>query len=233
MPSPKSSPFIVAEALEQVLDPASTALHAGPAATVPAVARSIAWSLLPSEAGVDPPRWLLPPQHRPFRRAVYAMERHGGALLAQPVGSGKTWMALAVARHFNAGGGVTTVLAPPTLLSHWRRTASTLDLPVEIVSHARPRRGSLPAGDGMVIIDESHHFRNPLTRRYSVVAPWMVGRRALLLTATPVVNRLDDLAAQLRLTIRDDALAASGIGSLSLLLTSGLGHPALSDLVIA
>ena len=85
----------------------------------------------------------------------------------------------------------------------------------------------------MVIIDESHHFRNPLTRRYSTVAPWLVGRRALLLTATPVVNRLDDLAAQLRLAIRDDALAASGIGSLSLLLASGLGHPALCELVIA
>ncbi len=65
------------------------------------------------------------------------------------------------------------------------------------------------------------------------MAPWLVGRRALLLSATPVVNRLDDLGAQLRLAVRDDALAASGIGSLSLLLASGLGHPALSDLVIA
>lgn len=232
MPSPRSSPHLVAEALRQVLDPASTSLRAGPAAPVSAVARSIAGSLLPAVAQAEPPPWLRPSQHLPFRRVVYAMERHGGALLAQPVGSGKTWMALAVARYHNHGE-VTTVLAPATLLSHWRRTAHALDLPVELASHARPSRGSLPAGKGMVIIDESHHFRNPLTRRYSTVAPWLVGRRALLLTATPVVNRLDDLSAQLRLVIRDDALAASGVGSLSLLLASGMGHPALADLVIA
>ena len=232
MPSPRSSPFIVAEALQQVVDPGSTALRAGPVAPASAVARSIACSLLPPEASVEPPHWLLPTQHRPFRRAVQAMTRHGGALLAQPVGSGKTWMALAVARHLEPGGEV-TVLAPATLLSHWRRTANALDLPLEVVSHGRPSRGSLPAGHGTVIIDESHHFRNPLTRRYATVAPWRVGRRALRRPATPVVHRLDDLAAQLRLTIRDDALAASGVGSLSLLLASGLGHPALSDLVIA
>jgi len=231
MPSPRSSPRIVAEALEHVPDPGSTALRAGPIAPASAVARAIAASLLPAAAVVDPPQWLRPPQSLPFRRVIHAMDRHGGALLAQPVGSGKTWMALAVARHYN-GPAMTTVLAPATLISHWHRTARALDAAVEIVSHGRPSRRSLPAGSGMVIIDESHHFRKPLTRRYSTVAPWLVGRRALLLTATPVVNRLDDLAAQLRLAIRDDALAASGIGSLSLLLGSGLGHPALCELVI-
>jgi hypothetical protein len=117
--------------------------------------------------------------------------------------------------------------------SHWRRTAQALGATIVVLTHARASRGSLPASDGMVIIDESHHFRNPLTRRYAAVAPWLLGRRALLLSATPVVNRLDDLAAQLRLAVRDDALAASGIGSLCVLLASGLGHPALSDLVIS
>ena len=232
MPCPGSSPFIVAEALQHVLDAGATALRAGPVAPVTSVARSIAGSLLPSQAQVNPPSWLRPPQHPPFRRAVHAVERHGGALLAQPVGTGKTWMALAVARHFN-GELVTTVLAPAPVLWHWRRTALALGQEVEVVSHARPSRRSLPAAHGIVIIDESHHFRNPATRRYATVAPWLVGRRALLLTATPVVNRLDDLAAQLRLAVRDDALAASGIGSLSLLLASGMGHPALADLVIA
>ena len=232
MPSPTSSPHIVAEALKQVLDPGSTALRAGPAAPVAPVARAIARSLLPAQADVAPPAWLWPSQHASFCRAMHAIEHHGGALLAPPVGSGKTWIALAVARHFN-GEVVTAVLAPAPLLTHWHRTADALDVPVQVVSHTRASRGSLPVGGGLAIIDESHHFRNPLTRRYAAVAPWLVGRRALLLSATPVVNRLDDLGAQLRLAVRDDALAASGIGSLSLLLASGLGHPALSDLVIA
>ncbi len=232
MPSPRLSPSIVAEALQQVLDPWSTALRAGPMAPVASIARAIAASLLPAEAEVTPPAWLWQSQQVHFRRARYAITHHGGALLAPPVGSGKTWIALALARHFN-GTAATAVLAPAPLLTHWRRTALALGVPVEIVSHTRASRGSLPVGVGMVIIDESHHFRNPLTRRYAAVAPWLVGRRALLLSATPVVNRLDDLGAQLRLAVRDDALAPSGIGSLSLLLSSGLGHPALSDLVIA
>lgn len=228
----RSSAVIVAEALQPVLEPGATALRAGPVAPVAAVARAIAGCLLPTEQQEEPPDWLLSAQRPAFRRALYAIERHGGALLALPVGSGKTWIALALARRLN-GATSTTILAPAPLLSHWHRTAESLDVPVEIVSHARPGRRTLSPGTGFVIIDESHHFRNPATRRYAAVAPWLVGRRALLLSATPVVNRLDDLAAQLRLAVRDDALAPSGIGSLSLLLSSGLGHPALSDLVIA
>lgn len=232
MRSPTSFPRLVAEALERSVDPVATALRAGPPAPVASVARGIAVSLLPAESAVEPPEWLRPAQHVPFRRVIHAIDRHGGALLAQPVGSGKTWMALAIALQRNEGG-VITVLAPTPLLSHWRRTATTLRADVLVHSHARASRGSLPRLTGVVIIDESHHFRNPLTRRYATVAPMLVGHTTLLLTATPVVNRLDDLAAQLRLVVRDDALAASGVGSLALMLGSGLGHPALSDLVIA
>jgi hypothetical protein len=229
---PPSSPRIVAEALEHIADPIVTALRTGPVAPVAAVARAIAASLLPAQADPAPPAWLLPSQRVPFRRAMYALEHHRGVLLALAVGSGKTWLALALAQHLNADG-ITSVLAPAPLRGHWLRTAGSLGVPIDVSSHARASRGRLPSGGGVVIIDESHHFRTPLTRRYATVAPWLTGRCALLLSATPVVNRLEDLGAQLRLAVRDDALATSGVGSLSLLLGNGLGHPALADLVIA
>jgi hypothetical protein len=60
----------------------------------------------------------------------------------------------------------------------------------------------------------------------------LVGRPALLLTATPVVNRLVDLGHQLLLTVRDDALAIDGIVSLRKLLETGSPAPALGRLVI-
>lgn len=232
MRSVGSLPRIVAEALEEVGDPRATALHAGPSAPVVLVARGIAGSLLPAKALAQPPDWLWPSLATPFLRAVHALERHGGALLALPVGSGKTWAALALALRAN-GDEPTSVLVPSHLQSHWTRTAELLGAKVNFVSHARASRGALPAGRGLVIIDESHHFRNRLTRRYASVAPWLLGRPGILLSATPVVNRLEDLAAQLLLVVRDDALATSGIGSLSVLLGSGTGHPALSDLVIS
>jgi hypothetical protein len=83
-----------------------------------------------------------------------------------------------------------------------------------------------------VIIDESHHFRNHLTKRYAHVARWLVSRRALFVTATPIVNRLSDLSHQLLLAVRDNALAIDGVPSLRELLGSEQAHPALGHLVV-
>ncbi|MGZ8399639.1 MAG: helicase-related protein, partial [Gemmatimonadales bacterium] len=80
--------------------------------------------------------------------------------------------------------------------------------------------------------DESHRFRNRLTRRYAHLASWLVGRPALLVTATPIVNRLSDLGHQLLLAVRDDALVMDGVVSLRLALGSGCAAPALGQLVI-
>jgi hypothetical protein len=54
----------------------------------------------------------------------------------------------------------------------------------------------------------------------------------LFLSATPVVNRLDDLAHQLLLGVRDDALLAEGVVSLRGMLASGTGASALGRLVV-
>jgi hypothetical protein len=83
-----------------------------------------------------------------------------------------------------------------------------------------------------VIIDESHQFRNRLTKRYRNVAGWLVGRPALLVSATPIVNRLSDLAHQLLLAIRDNALSIEGISSLRALLERGPAHPALGHIIV-
>jgi hypothetical protein len=84
----------------------------------------------------------------------------------------------------------------------------------------------------LVIVDESHHFRNQLTHRYLHLATWLEGRPALLVTATPIVNRLTDLGNQLQLSVRDNALEIEGIPSLRGLLESGCPHPALGQVVV-
>jgi hypothetical protein len=161
-----------------------------------------------------------------------ALERYRGALLADPVGSGKTYVALAVASLLQ-GRRPTACLVPAALAAQWRAVAERVGVPVEVGTHQLASRGRLPAGTaGLVIVDECHHFRNPLTRRYARVAPWLVGRRVLLLSATPVVNRLDDLAHQLLLGVRDDALVADGMVSLRASLAAGRGLSALGALVI-
>ena len=88
----------MAEALAPVPDPVVTALHPGDWMPAAQVARAMARRLAPDEDAVDPPPvWLRPEQIRSFRRTLYALRRYGGALLADPVGSGKTYVALALA----------------------------------------------------------------------------------------------------------------------------------------
>ncbi len=153
-------------------------------------------------------------------------------MLADPVGSGKTYVALAAATRIN-GAHPTLCVVPAVLMPQWRRVADRLGCPVRLHSHERLSRGALPPETvGLVIIDESHHFRNPSTRRYRELAPHLVGRPVLLLSATPVVNRLADLGAQLQLALRDDALLWHGVPSLGELLRLDQSHPALGELVI-
>jgi hypothetical protein len=225
-----TAPAIVAESLVAVPDVVLTALRPGPPASGAAVATSLARSLSPPEHPVPAPVWLLPGQVRSFRRVLAAIRRFNGALLADPVGSGKTYVALAVAIAVNRGS--TACLVPAGLTGQWQDVADRLSVPVTLCSHEQVSRGRFPAGtSGLVLVDESHHFRNPDILRYRHLAPWLVGRAALLLSATPVVNRIRDLVHQLLLTIRDDALALNGVPSLSVMLETQCPHPALGHLV--
>jgi superfamily II DNA or RNA helicase len=225
-------PALVAESLVAVPDPLLTALRPGPLSRGAAVAASLAQSLSPVEDDSPPPQWLLPSQHRSFRRVLAALRRHRGAILADPVGSGKTYVALAVAAAANRGSP-TACLVPATLQPQWEAVANELGIPLALCSHEQVSRGRLPdRTHGLVVVDESHRFRNRQTRRYAHLARWLVSRPVLLMTATPIVNRLSDLAHQLLLAVRDDALVMEGVVSLRLALASGSPAPALGQLVV-
>ncbi len=214
--------------------PLATALRAGPRASASRVARAIARALAPDEADDAPPSWLRAGQEVAFRRAVASVRRYGGALLADPVGSGKTWVALAVGVALASGrpdGAVITCLVPASLQGQWREVLRRTGVAGVVHSHELASRGRLPPTTGPVVIDESHHLRNPGTRRYGLVADWLLRRPVLLVTATPVVNRAADLARQLLLAVRDDALAERGLPSLAAIGPGG--HPALGALVVA
>ncbi len=197
------------------------------------VASAIARVLRPvSRPEAVPPSWLRPAQVQPFRRALGAVDRHGGAILALPVGSGKTWIALAVARAL--APGPVGVVAPAVLLPQWRDVADRSGVSIVAVSMEAFSRGPKPLPPHpLVIVDEAHRLRNPGTHRYRRLARALVGRQVLFLTATPVVNRLADLGHVLRLGIPTDALAPAGLPDLLL-----CPHPrpmvvdALGDVVI-
>lgn len=214
-----------------VAEPLVTALRPGPLAPPAHVAAALARSLAQPEADDPAPGWLWPEQHASFRRAVAAIRIYGGAMLADPVGTGKTYIALAVAAALNRRP--TACIVPAALREQWRAVAAGLSVPIIVWSHERVSRGALPESCGrLVLVDESHHFRNPGTRRYRCLAPWLVNRRALLVSASPVPNRLPELGHQLALTLRDDALRRHGVPSLAVLLEGGRGHHALGHVIV-
>jgi len=215
-----------------VREPLLTALRPGAPAPAARVASALARSLGPLEASDPVPDWLWPEQIGSYRRTLAAVRCYGGALLADPVGTGKTYVALAVAAALNRGGP-TACFVPAALMAQWRELARKFDVPVLVWSHERVSRGALPAGGGrLALIDESHHFRNPGTRRHHHLARWLVGRQALLISASPMVNRLSDLQHQLMLAIRDDALARHGVPSIAELVEGGVGHCALGHVIV-
>ncbi len=172
-----------------------------------------------------PPHWLFPHQVVAAQRVGAALVAFQGAILADAVGFGKTYVSLAVASRYRRAA----VVAPAAILPQWERTSRRLRVPLQLVSaESLSRTRSVPATD-LVIVDEAHRFRNPRTRRYDRLARGVGRAHVLLVTATPVVNRGTDLVHLLRLFLPDNGLAVLGVPSLEAV----MGETAFSELVYA
>jgi superfamily II DNA or RNA helicase/HKD family nuclease len=131
------------------------------------------------------------------------LEAHGGAILADVVGLGKTLVASLVAREV---GGRGLVIAPPHLVEEpWGRYLELFGLyPWRAYSTGKLDEAlafAQRADIELVIVDEAHRFRNPETKDYALLSAIIRGRKVLLLTATPLNNRPRDAYALLRLFV--------------------------------
>lgn len=165
-----------------------------------AVRRRIAEAILGAMPDADVDARLGDVQLRPHqvdavRRLRMALQSYGGALLADAPGLGKTYVALALARE--CGGAV--VIAPAALRAQWMRAAAHAAVRVEWWSLEQLSRRPVASVASLLVVDEAHQLRNPRTRRYASAAALAVGKRVLLLSATPVHNRAEDRDALLAL----------------------------------
>ena len=150
---------------------------------------------------------LRPHQRQAVAWVTRAIARNGGCLLADDVGRGKTYVALAVARQWHRP----LVVVPASLRTTWRRAMERARVPCAMVTHEALSRGSLPTfqPDG-VIVDESHRFRSPGAKRHDALARVAAHASLLLLSATPLQNGTRDLAAQLALFLGSSAFRSDG-----------------------
>lgn len=139
---------------------------------------------------------LRPHQQSAVDRVRRAIAQYGGALLADEVGLGKTFVAVALIRESRRA----LVIAPASLRTMWRDALDRGSASAHVVSYDSVSRGSVPnATFDLVVLDEAHHARNAATKRYARIAAITSGTPVLLLSATPVHNHAGDLAALLAL----------------------------------
>jgi len=151
---------------------------------------------------------LQPHQRSAVDRLKAAIDQLGGALLCDDVGMGKTYVALAVAKRFTNP----LIVAPAALIDMWKAALRKTGTDAEIVSFETLSRLDAdecasrtvphtrrPSGHDFVVVDEAHHVRSPHTNRYFALESIVHGAKVLLMSATPVHNRRNDLVALLSL----------------------------------
>lgn len=166
-------------------------------------------------------------------RAVDYLNRNNGALIADGVGLGKTYLAGELIRQAVHDRRQRVLLIAPAALRDgpWEQFLREYDLKnVQCISFQElandPRVGGHgnhilwhdPNDYAMVVIDEAHAYRNPDTARAATLRRLLAGsppKQVVLLTATPVNNSLWDLYHLLSYFIRNDAaFLEAGIPSL-------------------
>ena len=140
-------------------------------------------------------------------QALANCEAHGGTLIADVVGLGKTVIACLVAKALGKRG---IVICPPHLIgdenrtSGWKKYLSDFklyDWEVRSVGKLESTLEFVRESEDIeiIIVDEAHRFRNERTQSYHYLNEICRGKIVLLLTATPFNNRPSDLYALLKL----------------------------------
>lgn len=157
-------------------------------------------------------------------------EAFRGCILADSVGLGKTYSALAVIHAFKLHGKRTLVMCPKKLRENWKGyldnqdhpfvTGDDTDFTYDLINHTdlscsgeidvgRDRKRTLAQLNAthydLIVIDESHNFRTSGGQRYKWLLDYLQTHpetKLLLLSATPVSNRMADLTNQLALVYR-------------------------------
>ncbi len=145
-------------------------------------------------------------QQEAYQYAKGVLRRYGGVFLADVVGLGKTFIALALLKHLRRRyGHRAVVIAPPAVAPTWEELAREHGLDLVTVSIGRLADLARYDSYDVLVLDESHHFRNTGTQRYETLQRWLrpngepSARQVLLLSATPQNNDANDVLNQLKL----------------------------------
>lgn len=141
--------------------------------------------------------------------------RHSGFILADVVGLGKTIIATIIAKKFYFANGYRTkilIVYPPALENNWKKTIRDFEVPgVDFITNGSLHLIKHPEDYDLIIVDEAHKFRSDESERFNQLqkicktARKRKGndgsnqKKVILVTATPLNNKPDDIRNQLYL----------------------------------
>lgn len=176
--------------------------------------------------------------------AIDKIETFGGCIIADSVGLGKTFEALAVMKYYQMRNDRILVLCPKKLRDNWlvyaqndvRNILSKDRFNFDVLNHTDLSRTSGQSGQinletinwgnyDLIVIDESHNFRNNPPRKETItryqrlmndIIKSGVKTKVLMLSATPVNTRMNDIKNQIAFITeqQDNVLAEFGIPSI-------------------
>ena len=195
-------------------------------------------------------------QKHGVQACIQKLKAYNGCIIADSVGLGKTYEALAIIKYVELRNANVLVLCPKKLEHNWTLYPTHYrnkhnpfkkdSFRYNVRAHTDLTARSLSNFDwdafDLVVIDESHNFRNRPTNKYGEDGNLIRKSRynkllediiqsgcktqVLMLSATPVNNRLTDLENQIRLITedRDDAFQQTGIPSIRGTLNTAQGR---------
>ena len=178
---------------------------------------------------------LYPFQKHGVQACIKKLKEYNGCIIADSVGLGKTYEALAIIKYSELRNYRVLVLCPKKLEKNWTlyplhynnkyNPLKADSFRYSVFAHTDLSRDSGDLADiewdgfDLVVIDESHNFRNRGIRYNKLLEDVIQSggkTQVLMLSATPVNNRLTDLENQIALITkdRDDAFKGEGILSI-------------------
>jgi len=135
--------------------------------------------------------------------AYRKLNQFNGVFISDVPGLGKTFIGSALLSHLETEGKTAIVIAPPRLVEYWQEVLSDFGASKAKVFSSGKLDEILESEKYLkrkvVLVDESHHFRNPETKRYRDLSRICQGKQVILLSATPQNLSIWDIYWQLKL----------------------------------
>jgi superfamily II DNA or RNA helicase len=170
-------------------------------------------------------------QEDAVKKARKILSRYDGVMIADSVGLGKTWIGKKLLEDFAYHmRQKALVICPASLREMWENELTEASIAANVLSQEELGREEFDPSAwtdaDLVLIDESHNFRNQMAQRYAAMEQILgansgrgrdgTRKKVILLTATPISNDLFDLYNQFGLITQGDRsyFASCGIGDL-------------------